>query len=174
MFAKKYSSKKSVAGFKAQAIVEFAIVFPILMMLLIGILEVGRYILIFSSATNASRNAVRYASAVGQDDKYGLTKFNYCYGIKDTALKSIFLVDRSKVVVAISYDDGAGNHIDVCDLFVEGQVDPGPQQKIDTGDRVKVTVTIQYKPMVNLVPIEGRPIKSETARTVLGIIKLDN
>jgi hypothetical protein len=46
MFEKKNSREKRVPGFKAQAIVEFAIVLPILLVVLIGILEVGRYILI--------------------------------------------------------------------------------------------------------------------------------
>ena len=171
MFAKKYLSKERVAGFKAQAIVEFAIVFPILMVLLIGILEVGRYILIISSATNASRNAVRYASAVGRDDVHHLTKYNYCEGIKDAALSSVFLVDRSTINVEIDYIDDAGALIAECNLWDPSLVDG--DYEYTTGDRVTVTVTVPYKPMVNLVRFDETDIESSSTRTILGIIPLD-
>ena len=42
-----YKSKK-LLGYRAQAIVEFAIALPILMALLVGILEVGRMLFIYS------------------------------------------------------------------------------------------------------------------------------
>jgi len=61
-----YKSKKLI-GSRAQAIVEFAITLPILMALLVGILEVGRMVFIYSAVNNASREASRYASAVGLD-----------------------------------------------------------------------------------------------------------
>jgi hypothetical protein len=54
MFKKKHLGRKSIPGLKAQAIVEFAIVQPILMVVLVGILEVGRNIFIYSAATNAT------------------------------------------------------------------------------------------------------------------------
>ena len=50
------------AGKRAQAIVEFAIVLPILLMLLVGIFEVGRLIFMYAAVTNASREAARYGS----------------------------------------------------------------------------------------------------------------
>jgi Flp pilus assembly protein TadG len=51
---------------KAQAMVEFAIVLPILLLLLYGILEAGRLLFIYSTIVTASRQAVRYGSATGQ------------------------------------------------------------------------------------------------------------
>jgi len=60
--------KQNSFGYHGQAIVEFAIALPILLALLVGILEVGRMLFIYAAVTNASREAVRYASAVGLDD----------------------------------------------------------------------------------------------------------
>lgn len=171
MFENKLPREKNGHGFKAQAIVEFAIVLPILLVLLVGILEVGRYIFMYSAMTNASRNASRYASAVGRDDN-GLTKYNYCEGIKQIALRSAYLINPSDITVEITYDNGAGTQISVCNLWNASQVDGDVVVK--TGDRVKVRVTVQYEPMVDLVPIEGRLIESESARTILGIIDLDH
>lgn len=62
---------------RAQAIVEFAIVLPVLMMLLVGILEVGRLIYMYAAVNNASREASRYGSAIGLDDTGAYLKYQY-------------------------------------------------------------------------------------------------
>ena len=174
MFEKKHPKGKNNSVLKGQAIVEFAIVLPILLVVLVGVLEVGRYLFIVSAATNASRNAVRYASAVGRDDDYGLTKYNYCFGIRKAARDSAYLVPTSDITVSITYDDGNGNSIGTCSNYTEGAVDGGLTDLIKTGDRVTVTVDVQYRPMVNLVPIKPQLIESETSRTILGIIDIKN
>ena len=51
---------------KAQALVEFAIVLPLLMLLLYGLLEAGRLLFLYSNVVTASRQAARYGSATGQ------------------------------------------------------------------------------------------------------------
>src|SRR5690349_5856372 len=76
---------------RAQAIIEFAIVAPILMALLIGIFEVGRMVFIYSAVTNASREAVRFGSAMGYDDQ-GYHKYRDCAGIMDRARRSAFFI----------------------------------------------------------------------------------
>jgi Flp pilus assembly protein TadG len=45
--------------------VEFALALPLLLLLIFGILEVGRMVFTYSSVVNASREAVRYGSATG-------------------------------------------------------------------------------------------------------------
>ena len=54
--------KRRFYNFKGQAMVEFAFVLPILLLVVFGLLEVGRLIFIYSSITNASRNASRHTS----------------------------------------------------------------------------------------------------------------
>ena len=58
---KKLNPKKS----KAQAMVEFALALPLLLLLLYGILETGRLLFMYSTVVTASRQAVRYGSATG-------------------------------------------------------------------------------------------------------------
>ena len=60
---------------KAQAMVEFALVLPILLMLLYGILEAGRLLFIYSTIVTASRQAVRYGSATGEGSVQAVTAF---------------------------------------------------------------------------------------------------
>jgi Flp pilus assembly protein TadG len=162
--------KRNQTRENAQAIVEFAIVLPILLVLLVGILEVGRMIFLYAAVNNASREAVRYASAWGLSDDGVTEKFNDCAGIKNMAKRTAFftnLDDANKGSVEISYDTGPGTATkDTCD----GAVD---DISIDSGDRAKVKVKIFYKPMVNLIPIGSRWFESTSARTIIGIINLD-
>jgi hypothetical protein len=132
-----YKSKK-LLGYRAQAIVEFAIVLPILMALLVGILEVGRMIFIYSAVTNASREASRYASAIGQDNS-GNYVYKYCEGIREKANKSAFLISLSSITIA--YDTGpGGTSIGTCDA-VSGE---DPDISVDTGDRVQAECLKQW------------------------------
>ncbi len=149
---------------RAQAIVEFAIVLPILLALLVGILEAGRMIFFYAAVNNASREAVRYASAWGLRDDKTTEKFNDCDGIKKMATRSAFFTD---LTITISYDGGPGSAIkDTCD----GSVD---DITIQSGDRATVMVTAHYKPLVNLVPLQERDFVSTSSRTIMGIVNLD-
>jgi Flp pilus assembly protein TadG len=64
--------------------VEFAIVFPLLIVLLFGIFEFGRLMFTYSAAIAASREAARYGSAI-QDIGGGIPQFEDCQGIRDAA-----------------------------------------------------------------------------------------
>ena len=61
MLSKKTNPQKS----KAQAMVEFAIALPVLLLLIYGIVEIGRFIFMYSTVVNASRQAVRYGATTG-------------------------------------------------------------------------------------------------------------
>lgn len=174
MAERKLFKKPKKIGDKAQAIAEFAIALPILLAVLIGIFEVGRYVFIYSAVTNSSRNAVRYASAVGFDDSGTYNKYMYCDGIKNAAVKSAYLVPVSDLAIAITYDEGPGTSAIVtggCNA-TGGNDSDVLSAGVSTGDRVVVTVSAQYKPMLNLVPITARTITSSSSRTILGIIKI--
>jgi Flp pilus assembly protein TadG len=153
--------------YRGQAIVEFAIALPILLILMVGILEVGRAIFIYSAVTNASREAVRYASAVGLDDS-GNNKYQYCDGIRNTARKSAYFLALADGDIVIEYDDGPGTSVsDTCDGTVDNLITADP------GDRVRVIVTAQYDPMLDLIPISSQTITSSSSRTIFGIVGLE-
>jgi Flp pilus assembly protein TadG len=167
--------KQKTYGSRAQAIVEFAIVLPILLAILIGILEFSRMIFIYSAVTNASRNAVRYASAVGLEDGGTFHKYLYCHGIYEAAKNSAFLVSENDLTVTISYhDELSTSPITTC-TDSEMKTPPYFEKSVDvsTGDRVRVTVSVDYRPMVRLIPIPEQPIEASSYRTILGIIDVD-
>ena len=77
----KHKSNKFLIQLQAQAMAEFAMVLPILLLVVFGLLEVGRAIFIYSSAINASRDAVRYATAYGVNENNNL-QFQDCAAIR--------------------------------------------------------------------------------------------
>ncbi len=49
-------------GQPGQALVEFALVLPILLLLAVGIMDFGRALFVYSEVSNAAREAVRFAA----------------------------------------------------------------------------------------------------------------
>lgn len=159
--------------YRGQAIVEFAIVLPILLLLLVGLLEVGRAIFIYSAVTNASREASRYGSAVGLNDGGTSPKYQDCDGIRSMARRSAYFMNLADADIIISYDHGpgTGSPFDVCPVGTAE--DPTIKvNSLDEPDRIIVTVTSTYSPMVTLLPFDSRPISSSSARTILGILDM--
>ena len=158
---KDFIRNHKTVGSRAQAMVEFALVAPILFLLLIGIIEVGRMIFLYAAVVNASREAVRYGSAVGYDDT-GVIKYKNCSAMVDLARQVAFTSDA---IVEIYYDTGPGTGTTQCTTAQYiGFRKPG--------DRIKVVVKVDYKPYVRLVPWGNRTFEATSYRTILGYVVL--
>jgi Flp pilus assembly protein TadG len=150
-----YIRKKS----KAQGIVEFAIVIPILLLLFIGLMEVGRLMLIYIAVTTSSREGARFGSAVGTKGS-DTPQYKDCSGIREAAKRSSSLAGVSDGDITISYDHGVGTSTYATCSTLSGD--------ISFGDRVIVTVTTQYTPM-NVLPflqLGSFPISSTSRRMI--------
>jgi len=171
-------ARKTDFQVKAQAMVEFALALPILMLLVIGLLEVGRLMFIYGSVTTAAREAVRYASAVGVNDS-GVQHFQDCTGIRAAAQNVAFLQPIENSDIHITYDRGVntgnGNPIAI-PLAGGGQIDPYPPADscpltspaiLRNGDRVVVQVSLLYEPILQFTPLEPFVITASSARTVI-------
>jgi Flp pilus assembly protein TadG len=162
---------QKLPGTRAQAMVEFALVLMVLMMVLVGILEVGRLLFIYAAVNNASREAARYASAIGLDTNpdTGVTseKYKFCEMITNMAERSAFF---TPLTVTITYDHGPNTGaFDTCN----GTVDSAVSVNYGT-DRVRVDVTADYNPMINLLPISQHTFTSSSARTIFGYLDLES
>lgn len=157
----------STRAHRAQAMVEFALVLMLLLVIFVGLLEVGRLLFMYAAVNNASREAARYGSAIGLDDS-GNLKYQYCDGMRQMAQRSAFF---TTLTISISYDHGPGTStFDTCD----GSVDTGVSVNSGTNlDRVKITVSADYNPMLDLVPLDPRTITSTSARTIFGYADLE-
>ena len=170
MAMKTFSRKRKKSGYHAQAMVEFAIALPVLLLLLFGIIEIGRVMFIYTALTNASREASRFASAIGINDNTYYKKYQYCSAIRGAAKNSAFLVNLQDSNIVIEYDHGPSTSVfDTCPSGVTND----PTIVVKTGtDRVKVTVSTNYLPLVRLIPISARTITSSSARTILGFTQV--
>ena len=166
---------------KAQAMVEFALVLPLLLLLLYGILEAGRLLFIYSTIVTASRQAVRYGSATGQGLTTTVPRFQDCAGIRLAAQKVDFLNAFNDDDIHIYHDDGpdpansaAGlNEQEYC--FNPALTDPWDPGNTNN-KRLIVRIDGDYLPIVpKLIPFAKRsqdntppnPIKAKSARTIL-------
>lgn len=154
--------------FRAQAIVEFMLALPVLLLLLYGIIEVGRLIFIFSSVANASRQAARYGSASGQIDNVAF--YQDCEGIRAVADQSAFIITFDEI--NITYDRGInpdGTPIPIEDVDPDPDKDACPIEDytVRNGDRIIVQVSTTYEPILTFLPLKPLEIVSASARSFL-------
>jgi hypothetical protein len=146
---------------KSQGMVEFALVMPMLLMLIYGVFEVGRVIFVYSIISTAAREAVRYGSATGLNVTGGVPRFDDCAGIRNAAQNVDFLGIISDQNIVISYDHGSSSDI------ISGICPPPPSVKLVTGDRIKVQVSGDFVPIVPIIPWSPWTVVSNSSRTIL-------
>lgn len=164
----KIFSHRKFRNIRAQAMVEFMLALPLLLLLIYGTIEVARLIFIFSSVANASRQAARYGSGAGEiNDIYF---YQNCAGIREVANRSAYVVEFEEI--NITYDRGVesdGTQIPIEDIDPDPEVDSCPIEdySIRNGDRIIVQVKAQYEPIISIIPIEPLTVVSASARTFL-------
>jgi Flp pilus assembly protein TadG len=146
---------------KAQGMVEFALTLPILLLLILGIIEFGRLLFIYSAVTSSSREAARYGAAT-EYVSGSVNRYEDCAGIRAAAKRVGILTGIQDDDIAIHYDNGS--------VVVES--DCQPNVSVKRGDRIVVSVTANYTPVVPLVNIPPIPITSTTARTLIKAVTI--
>ncbi len=151
---------------KAQAMVEFAIALPILLMLLYGLLETGRLLFTYSSVVNATRQAVRWGSTTGVGTDGVTSRYKDCAGIRASAQRGDFLNVFDDADIKIWYDNGpnTGGYpgIGTCPMNINGNL-----------SRINVSIDYDFKAIVpKLVPFVSRTINATSARTIITSITI--
>jgi Flp pilus assembly protein TadG len=83
---------------RAQGMVEFALLAPLLLLILVGTMEFGRIIIIYTSITNAVREGARYGVVVQNETE-----------IRQVVSERILLVPPNDVTVTVACDSGPGS-----------------------------------------------------------------
>jgi len=150
---------------KAQGMLEFALILPVLLLVVMGMVEFGRMLLIYSSVATASREAVRYGSAAGNIPA-GTPRYLDCAGMRAAAKRMGSLVGIQDSDIVIQYDHGPGTSVFAsCPASSPDDITGGV-------DRVVVQVSVVYAPLVPLAPIPTFTIASQSARTVIKSIQV--
>lgn len=168
---------------KAQAMVEFAIVLPMLLLLLYGLLEAGRLLFIYSTIVTASRQAVRYGSATGEGAG-SVPRYQDCAGIREAAQRVDYLNAFNDEDIHIYHDDGPDPNAssDPDDPppglnVTEYCLNPAPADTwtpTNNSSRLVVRIDGDYLPIVPRIvgflersTDNDNPIRGQSARTVL-------
>ncbi len=158
--------KKIVQKIKGQGLVEFALVIPILLLLVFGIIEAGRLLFIYSAVLSSSREAARYGSAAGETSS--LTPyFGDCVGIKNAAMRIGRFAGVSSTDVSISYDHGPSSSTNFAICPLTGT------DHISLGDRITVQVVATFRPLLPLVNFRPVPISAITRRTIIKDVEIE-
>lgn len=144
---------------RSQGMVEFALALPIILLLMFGIIEFGRFFAIYISVDTASREAARYGSVVGTSPS-SVPYYQDCAGIRDAAMRIGFFAGLQTGDIAIRYDSGPEEPLDWDDY-------PSCPSEVTLGDRIVVRVQATFEPIVPLVGLSSIPITSIAARTII-------
>jgi len=149
---------------RGQGMVEFALILPLLLLIVFGVFEFSRLMIIYSSVATASREAARYGAAVGAKSATDPTpRFRDCEGIRAAAKRVGFLAGITDTNIEIFYDryNSSTGAYDPLYSSCSAAVD------LQSGDRINVVVTVQYQPVFPLVRMPSFPLRSRASRSVL-------
>ncbi len=161
---------------RGQGLVEFALITPFMLIFVLGTIEVGHLLALYSGASGAARQAARYGAVAG-DNGQGTVFYLDCAGIRATAKRAAFLQALADTNIQVSYDTGfITSTIGACDTNGVPRFSDGSQMNVSNSallvnnGRMVISITTTYQPIVPLVPIPTLPINFVAARTIFTAI----
>jgi Flp pilus assembly protein TadG len=90
----KTQEQKKARGQRGQALAEFSLILPILLLVVFGIIDFGRVLFVFADASGKLRDAARYAAVLGLSSD-STPEFVNCTDIRNTALSTMFVSNEA-------------------------------------------------------------------------------
>jgi hypothetical protein len=158
----KTKNRKKTRG---QSIIEFALVLPITLLIVFGVIEFGYLLFVFSSVNTASRDAARYGIAVGEVS--GDLRYYDCDGIIDAGLRIGRFAGILTTDFTIYYDSGPGTSTIYANCETLAAL--AGDDEINFGDRIVVTVNHYYQPLITYMGLDVGPftMSSTSSRTIV-------
>lgn len=129
---------------KGQSLLEFALVFPLIFLLITGLIDLGRALFYYSTLNNAVREGTRYAvvQPKGTADSVLSDKVaSYFYQINDL---------KTNVVITVNHTGTTTDpKVQIQATYVFKPITPGLKQILGAGH----TITIQAQSEMRLTPI---------------------
>ncbi len=151
---------------RAQGLVEFALVLPLLLLVMFALIEFGRLLFIYSVVFTSSREAARYGSAAGDVGNF-IPHYRHCDGMRSAAKRVGTWAGVADGNISINYDDGDPAH-----AFGNCPASGYGPAAVELGHRVVVRVSALYQPLLPLLQLPAFPIMSTSARTILKDISI--
>lgn len=151
---------------RGQGIVEFALVLPVFLIFVLGIMEFGRLLFIYAATQTASREGSRFGAATENLGK--------CSNIRDATKRLAFLTGISDSNIAVYYNNDPEDDteftcssVGICPTSGSGSYLKGAT------DRIVVQVALRYEPIIPIPGISGVCFESKSARTLLDAIQVN-
>ncbi len=145
---------------RGASMVEFAIVMPILFLVLFGVIEFGRYVALVHAVETGSRTAARFAATTGGSPAHYVD----CAGIR-AVVRDTVLIAPPDSAIDITYENDLGP----LPIGCQGGLTPPTIDAVGPTTRVKVTVRHNYQsitPMVGLF-LDNVLIEVSDERTIV-------
>lgn len=152
---------------KGQGMAEFALILPLLLLLIFAVFEFGRLLFVYAAVHTASREAARYGTAAGDiGDLNASPRYIDCAGIRAAGMRVGSLAGISSSDITIQYDHGPteSNPNPAAFTTCEAITSPGDIQQ---GDRIVVETSVVYRPVVPLPFVETLNISARSSRTIV-------
>lgn len=132
---------------RGATVVEFAIVAPLLFLLIFGVIEFGRAIATYTSVYTVAREGARFATTLGDRNSDGLPNFVDCEEIRSAARARAVLVTLEDEDINITYDSGPGSP-QLADC--QGGTEPSSDE-IVSGSRITVTANAEFRSPIPII-----------------------
>lgn len=158
-------------GQEGATLVEFAVVLPLLLLLIMGIIEFGRLAFSFAEVWSAAREGARFATTAGDNDGDGYPNFVDCDGITAAALGKVTFHPLTAGDVSIVFTDGSSDLADCATPPappIKTPPNPIDAGNLDPGTEIVVSVSASYDAIVPLVGgfVDGVSLSSTQTRSV--------
>ncbi len=152
---------------KGQGLVEFALVMPILLLLLMGVIDFGWMIFNYTQLYNGLREGLRYGSVASFDPNK--PQYYNCDGIRQSIKATAPMVGVQSNNITVAYDTGDNTvTVGTCPSGTNGFV-KALDRDLQNGDRVVVTIDMNVKfltPLISTFAPGGVHMYFKAARSV--------
>lgn len=145
---------------RGASLVEFAVILPMLMLVLFGVLEFGRYVALVHAVETGSRTAARYAATTGGTTPHYVD----CDGIR-AVVRDTVLISPPDGDIDITYENDLGP----LPIGCQGALTPPTIDAVGPETRVKVTVRYTFRAITPIVGdfLNNVPIDVSDERTIV-------
>lgn len=155
-------------GDRGASLVEFAIIAPLLFLLIFGVFEFGRLIATHTAFNTASREGARFGTTNGDRNGDGLPNFADCAEIRAVARERAVMASLADHDIAIFFDNGEGTPV-----YADCQGgEPPATDTVATGDRIRVVITKDFESPVPVLSsfLNKVELEAEQSRTIFRVI----
>jgi Flp pilus assembly protein TadG len=152
-------------------LVEFAVVLPLVLLMLFGVVEFARIVYSFATVWNSAREGARYATTVGDTDGNKIPNYLDCDAIIQAAVNKAIGVGLSSADISVKYFDTGGTEVADCALSPPAPAAGGAD--IDAGFKIEVEASATFNAIVPILSsfLDGIDLGSRQTRTVFrGVI----